>query len=283
MISVIIPANNEAAFIGPCLDSLLRSDVPDIAVPAKKPQVEIIVAANACTDDTVEVANSFQPGASARGWRLVVQDISEPGKLNALNRAEAICEGIIRVYVDADVTVDRRLLGQLHGVLDKPEPAYASGRPIILPGPTFFSRAYSRFWQSLPFMSENVPGCGLFAVNNAGRARWGDFPQIIADDFFVRLKFQPHERHSVPSHYYWPVVIGFTRLVRVRQRQNRGVDQIKAEHASLLENDDTRKLGWRGMLGLFWRDPVGFAAYTSVAVCVRLLPNRSGNAWVRGR
>ena len=51
MISVIIPANNEAGFIGPCLDALLAQDTTRAA--------EVIVAANGCTDDTVAIAQGY--------------------------------------------------------------------------------------------------------------------------------------------------------------------------------------------------------------------------------
>ncbi len=42
------------------------------------------------------------------------------------------------------------------------------------------SRAYARLWARVPFMARGVPGCGLFALNAAGRARWGDWPAIIS-------------------------------------------------------------------------------------------------------
>ncbi|MEL6478888.1 MAG: glycosyltransferase, partial [Pseudomonadota bacterium] len=73
MLSVIIPANNEAGYIEPCLDALLAQD------PAPPVPVEIIIAANACTDDTVAIARSYAARAEARGWRLEVLDIAEGG------------------------------------------------------------------------------------------------------------------------------------------------------------------------------------------------------------
>ena len=79
MLSVIIPARNEEGYIGACLDALLASQGPD--------GVEVIVAANGCTDATVAVAESRRPTARGRGWTLEVIDQKKGGKASALNSA----------------------------------------------------------------------------------------------------------------------------------------------------------------------------------------------------
>lgn len=273
MISVIIPAHDEAALIGPCLAALLASD--PVPVP-----VEVIVVANGCTDATAAVAGGFADAARGRGWGFAVLDLPGLGKPGALNAGDAAAAHPARVYLDADVTVAPGLLAALWQVLDRPQPAYASGR-VRITARAGLSRAYARLWSRVPFMAEGVPGCGLFAVNGPGRARWEDFPPIISDDTYVRLRFAPSERHLADAPYDWPIAEGATALVRVRRRQDAGVAEIARLYPDSLGNDDKRPLGLRGKLALAMGDPLGFLAYTGVALAVKLLPEPKG--WSRGR
>jgi glycosyltransferase involved in cell wall biosynthesis len=278
MLSVIIPANNEADWIGDSLRALLASRMPPEAPP-----VEIVVVANGCSDDTAGAARRHAAEVEARGWRLIVLDLADGGKLNALNAGDAAAAGDLRVYVDADVIVSPELLAELAAALDRPEPAYASGRPQMARAESWVSRAYTRVWRRVPFMTEGVPGGGVFAVNAAGRARWGAFPPIISDDTFVRLQFAPQERIGVPAGYRFPMPEGFARLVRVRRRQDAGVRQVAREFPALLRNDDQRRFGAGRALRIAVGDPCGFAVYCAVALAVRLDPGRDAGVWSRGR
>ena len=60
MLSVIIPASNEAGYIGACLTALFASGPLG---------AEVIVVANGCRDATAEVARGFADHATAAGWR----------------------------------------------------------------------------------------------------------------------------------------------------------------------------------------------------------------------
>ena len=119
-------------------------------------------------------------------------------------------------------------------------------------------------------------------MNAAGRLRWGAFPDIISDDTFVRLSFRSSERVGVDAAYTWPLVEGWSNLVRVRRRQNAGVDEIKARYPELLCNDDKPPFPLLEKAKLALRDPVGFAVYGGVALAVRFTPAKT-NAWSRGR
>ncbi len=263
MISVIIPAHDEAGYIAACLEALLAS---------RDVSLQVIVVANACRDATAEVA---------RGFGVSVIETPRPGKLNALNLGEAQATGSVLAYLDADVVVSPGLMARLAEVLAADQPLYASGTPVVV-ARSAFSRAYARFWARLPFVTEGVPGFGLFAVNRAGRARWQAFPEIISDDTFVRLSFAPEERIRVAESYRWPMIEGFTNLVRVRRRQDRGVTEIARLFPELLANDDIVKPGPAQMLALGLRDPPGFAAYGLVRLAVRT-PYARAEGWTRGR
>lgn len=274
-VSVILPASNESALIGGCLEALLASEVP-----ATRP-VEVVVVANGCVDDTAAIARSYEARFFNLGWHLQVIERAEGGKPGALNAGDAVARGVVRVYLDADVTVAPDLLQQLVDVLDVAAPRYASGQ-VEIEAETPLSQAYARIWRRVPFMRDVVPGCGLFAVNAAGRARWGDFPRIISDDIYVRLQFRPDERFGVSAPYRWPIAEGWRNLVKVRRRQNAGVDEISARYPDLVGNDDKPMFPMAQKLRLALGDPLGVLVYAGVALAVRLTRSRQQD-WSRGR
>src|ERR1700740_3471780 len=85
--SVVIPAYNEAEFLGSCLDSLRAQDFRD--------PYEIIVVDNNSTDATADAARS-------RGVTVVHEP--KPGVCSARQRGTAAARGEIVVSTDADTT-----------------------------------------------------------------------------------------------------------------------------------------------------------------------------------
>ncbi|MGY6704051.1 glycosyltransferase family 2 protein [Roseinatronobacter sp.] len=273
-VSVIIPASNEGQYIGPCLSALLASG------PVPRQLVEVLVVANGCHDDTVAVALRFTQAAAQRGWSLHVLDLPEGSKINALNTGDQHATGGLRIYLDADVTVSPDVLPELADALTSDQARYGAGTPRIPAPASWITAQYARFWQRLPFARSNAAGFGLFAVNAAGRARWGRFPDIISDDTFVRLQFAPRERVQVGAPYDWPMAEGLARLVRVRRRQDQGIAQLTALFPELMQNDDkTQADVW----ALLKADPVGFGVYAAVSGLVRLTRRRDSAGWARGR
>lgn len=271
--TIILPAHDEADYILPCLQGVLAQDHTG--------PVHLIVAANGCTDATAELARS-QAGAFAnRGWFLRVEELPQGGKIGALNHADGCAQPGIRLYLDADIRMSPRLLSGLVAILDTPQPRYAGGRLVVAPAQSAISRAYARFWQKLPFVAQGVTGAGLFAVNAAGRARWGAFPQIISDDTFARLQFEEAERFLVDEPYEWPLVEGFKPLVRVRRRQDQGVAEIARLYPELPARQGHVRPGRAELMRLATADPLGFAAYAAVALAVRM--GRNQQEWARGR
>lgn len=287
MLSILIPANNEAGYIGPCLESMLAQEGDGLDA------VEVIVAANACTDTTVTEARAYSDRFAARGWRLEVLDIIEGGKPNALDQADAVAwpmgtgpdKARVRLYLDADIRCDPEMLAQLVVALDRDDPAWASGRLVVAPAKSWVTRHYARLWSRLPFMTRaGATGAGLFAVNATGRARWEGYPRIIGDDTFVRLQFMPEERHDVAASYLWPMVEGFGALVRVRRRQDAGNREIAEKWPEMFEREGKLGVSPGEHLKLFLQTPVSYVVYVSVAIAVRLGHRKTGQqAWSRGR
>ncbi|WP_054008331.1 glycosyltransferase family 2 protein [Cypionkella psychrotolerans] len=270
-LSVIIPASNEAAYIGACLTALFASGPIN---------AECIVVANGCRDATAAVARGFTAQAEAAGWALTVLDLPQGGKPNALNAGDRIAKAAMRAYLDADVVVSPDLMAQLLAALDGDTPLYATGTAHIPRAKSAVTRAYARFWQRLPFAQSPAPGHGLFATNAAGRARWAEFPGIISDDTFVRLQFESDERVQFPATYEWPMIEGFAALTKVRRRQDAGVAEINRLYPGLLAREAKAPLTKARLLDLALRDPIGFTTYAAVSVAVRL---KRGKGWSRGR
>lgn len=273
-LSIIIPAHNEAEWIGACLTALLNSQ-------GQLPAAQILVVANACSDQTVAIANTqrVEPGC----WTLEVIETQKPGKLNALNLGDRHATGDIRVYLDADVQVSPKAIAQIASVLSGSGALYATATPKIARAASRTSRAYARFWSHLPFVGQGTPGFGLFAVNAEGRKRWEDWPDIIADDMFARLNFTPEERIKVAASYEWPLVEGMVNLIRVRRRQNAGVRELERLFPALMQNEDKPAVSVGQLLKMACHDPVGFAVYASVALGVRSPLFATQNTWARGR
>lgn len=275
MPSIIIPANNEAETIAACLEAIAVQTFPGPA--------EVIVSANGCLDDTVKIAESRRPLLSQSGYQLIILDRSEPSKIGALNAADAAASHSIRIYIDADVICSPELLKELVEVLTTSDARYASGQLTLAPANSWITRQFGRTWLHLPFVRSNVPGAGLFSVNGAGRARWAEFPDIIADDLYVRLHFSPAERIGVEARYFWPLAEGLRNLVRVRRRQDAGVIELSQKYPELLKNESKTPLRFQDHLRLFLARPVSYAVYVSVRLAVRLNTKTEPTAWARGR
>ncbi|MGG3642080.1 glycosyltransferase [Bacillus gobiensis] len=85
--SVIIPAHNEEEYIGKCLDSILE------AAKRCEGQVEIIVVLNRCTDQTEEIAKSYN---------CITIKNNDKNLSKIRNAGARIARGDILVTIDAD-------------------------------------------------------------------------------------------------------------------------------------------------------------------------------------
>jgi glycosyltransferase involved in cell wall biosynthesis len=187
--SVIIPAHDEEAVIGRLLARLIDGD-PD-------ERLELVVVANGCADATAAVAASVAP-------RVRVVEIPTASKPAALNAGDAAASAFPRAYVDADVRVEAHallavaeLMEQDSGVL-----AAAPSLAIDLSRASLAVRLHYRIWAHSDYRRESHIGSGVYVLSRAGRARFGAFPSIIADDRYVQQLFDPAERRTLPDHTF---------------------------------------------------------------------------------
>lgn len=281
MLTVIIPSYNEENYVASCLDAI----VAQTGLPENH-RIQVIVAANGCHDSTVERARQKAPALESAGFELVVCDIAQGNKMNALNEAEVLATYGIRAFLDADVIIGPRILAELADILADDAPRYASGTIRIPRSNSIISRAYAKVWANLPFVRDGVPGIGLYAMNAKGRARWAEFPAIYSDDRFVRLQFSPDERFKTEATYDWPLPEGFGNLVHVRHRWSEGNMELTEQYPDLIGNDSQRNKTRLNALSLF-RTPFSSAVFVLIYVVsnVRARRTKNGDAfiWRRGR
>jgi len=181
--SVVIPAHNEGAVIGRLLESLPKE--------IEGRTLEIIVSCNGCTDDTAAVA---------RGYGTKVVEIKTPSKIAALNAADEVATAFPRLYIDGDVVITAKAVADLIRSLS--EPGILSAAPpyrLELAGRPWSVRAYFAVWLRVMSMRVGYLGSGVYAVSKEGRGRFGQFPNVVADDTYVRNHFAMSERRIVPT------------------------------------------------------------------------------------
>lgn len=224
--SVIIPAHNEAAVIGRCLETLLR-DAPADALP------EIIVAANGCKDDTVVIARSIAPSAT-------VLDLPPGSKVIAMNAANRIATVAPRFFLDADVQCNYAALAATAEALRQPGVMAASpALDMDLSRSDVWVRAYYRVWLTQPYVTDRLVGSGLFGLSAQGLERIGEIPPTFADDTWVRTRFSYDERRNVaadsegkPVHFTVSPPRTLRDQIKIEARRRIGSEQVLALYPS---------------------------------------------------
>jgi glycosyltransferase involved in cell wall biosynthesis len=220
VISVIVPAHDEARVIERSLRALCGGAGPG--------ELEVLVVCNGSSDDTAERARTV-PGP--------IQVIESPvaSKTDALNRGDAAARGFPRLYVDADIVLPFRDLQEVTRVLETGEALAAAPRAEIdLGGASAAVRSFYRVWTSLPYFDASMIGAGVYGLSEAGRRRFDRFPEIIADDEFVRRQFAPSERRRVDACSF--TIVAPSRLsgvVAIKTRSRLGRLQLERNHPEL--------------------------------------------------
>ncbi|HTU31224.1 MAG TPA: glycosyltransferase [Solirubrobacteraceae bacterium] len=206
--SVVIPAHNEASVIRRCLDRLFTGIVPG--------EIEVIVVCNGCRDETAEVARSS-------GHPVQVLELRAASKSAALRAGDAVAQTFPRLYLDADVVLSGT---SVRRVAERLSAGAVAARPPVVYSSSASSAAVRRYFRArsrMPSLQRGLWGAGVYGVSAAGRARFGTFPDITADDLWIDLLFERAEVEIVDCE---PVVVAVphrTRdLAHVLRRAYRG-------------------------------------------------------------
>lgn len=227
MISIIIPAHNEANVIERCLRALTDGAAPG--------ELEVIVACNGCSDGTADLVRAF-------GEPVRVVETDEASKIAALNLGDQAARGFPRCYIDADVEVTLDAVRQVAGVIERGEAlAAAPAMRVDLSESSWLVRAYYHVWLSRPFHADGMLGGGFYAVGEEGRARFDAFPRIIADDEFVRSLFTVDER-ATPDDCTFTIRAPRTvfGLIKVKSRSRLGLYELRRRFPDMIANSKAK-------------------------------------------
>jgi len=271
MTSIIIPAYNEASVIKRGLTALLNEIGADD---------EVIVVCNGCHDNTADVARRVSDV-------IRVEVIEESSKTAALNHGDAIASTFPRIYMDADTWLKSGSIEKIKSTLLNTQcDAVSPEVEMCLKNSSWVVGAYYDIWLNLPYCQSGLIGAGVYALSEAGRGRFKQFPNIIADDGYVRSLFNDSERSiakgavsvvQAPSSLKW--------LLKIKIRSRKGGIELSRSHLTLKHSNSKTDYFSVFVSLLKGRYHWGkFAVYFMINVIARILANRelkdrSKNAW----
>lgn len=261
--SLVIPAHNEASVIERCLRTALSGAPEDGSV-------EVIVAANGCSDDTVRLAKSAAP-------HITVLDLPVGSKTNAINAANRIATQFPRIYLDADVECSYKSLLAMALVLTEPGVMTASPKIRLELGHcNAWMKAYYAAWLKQPFAKSGKGGAGCYGLSQSALDSIGEFPPIIGDDIWIHTRFPDDQKRLVESDAEGNEVFSIVRppktlwqQVKVEARRIEGNAEVKRDFPSPYV-DLARKGG--GLLGALQSGtgPFNLTVFLAAKVLVRI-------------
>lgn len=182
--SIIVPAHNEAA--------VLARTLAPLAAAAAAGRLEVIVVCNACTDNTADVAASFE------GVSVLISPI--PSKARALNLGDDHASHWPRIYLDADIVATEDALVTTAAALND---EVLAARPLArfdTSGASAIVAAYYRARARIPSFSTALWGAGVYGLSETGHRRLGRFPDLKGDDLWVDRLFSPEQKRVIATH-----------------------------------------------------------------------------------
>jgi glycosyltransferase involved in cell wall biosynthesis len=258
--SVVIPAHNEGAVIERCLHALFTGIAPG--------ELDVIVVCNGCSDDTAGRVRRLP-------YRVRLLELERADKPAALRAGDAVALVLPRLYLDADVVLPgesaRRVLARLAdgAIAARPPLCYDSSRssPIV--------RSYYRARSRLPAVLGGLWGAGVYGLSAAGRSRFDEFPDVVADDLWLDHQFAAHGIEIVGCA---PVVVMVPRrardLLAILRRANRGKDRASLPDGAGERTRTTTRATLADLRRLAASGPIAAldaATYAGFATAVRLV------------
>ena len=273
MISIIIPAHNEEAVIKSCLIELF----PGIEAN----EFEVIVVCNGCSDRTADVVRSISP-------MIDCVEVEKPSKTNALNVGDSHAHYYPRIYLDSDVRISYSDMKKMVEFLGHSQLLAVSPCMNMEMGHSSWAvRAFYEVWSRLPYCKAGLIGVGVYALSEEGRSRFHVFPDIIADDGYIRLLFGSDERGAVPGVYSTVVApANLVSLIKIKTRSRLGGYELKEKYPALFTNDDKDYSAAFSDMFSSWRSWPQVVVYVLVNIVTRVrakfVASRSGySVWER--
>jgi hypothetical protein len=185
-----------------------------------------------------------------RGVRVIETDVAS--KVHALNLGDQAAGGFPRFYVDADVVLPLEAVRRMAARLQEQRVLAVAPRfRMELGGCSWAVRAFYDINGRLPSSGEGIGGSGVYGLSEAGRRRFERFPELTADDGFIRLQFTPAERetlHECHSSVHAPKTL--RELITIKTRSHYGTMQLRQHMPELWRNVGGRNGPALGRLAL---------------------------------
>ena len=258
--SVVIPAFNESAVIGRCIECLFEQQEIE--------RIEVVVVPNGCDDDTAEIARGF-------GDRVTVIELDQGSKIMALNAGDAACTVFPRVYLDADIELSSDCLARCHDALKHGCMAVSPTAHFVTKNSGFIIRSFFQAWMRTPYHSDgHMVGTGFYAMSEEGRARFDRFPPIIDDDGFAYQLFTRAERRTLTDctfDVFAPRTL--KGLIAIQTRSRLGSLELAAKGYAPRE-EQREGTTPRSMLAHLWRHPISSSIYITIKMIIRIRARR---------
>jgi hypothetical protein len=256
VVSIVVPAHNEAAVIADNLRRLLAGTGPG--------EFDVIVVPNGCVDDTAEQARTVP------GPRVLETEIG--GKVNALRIGDAACRTFPRVYLDADVELSADSVRALVAACAGPGVLACAPVPRLdNDGVGWVARRVHLVHEQLIGPRRALAGAGVYVLTEAGHGRVFPMPDVISDDGWVHGSFAPHERVVVPEAVS---VVRPARTVRAHLNRRVRVRMGNRQLAELGRSAPEGRLGPKALIALVTErkvSPLEAGCYLSVLAADRIL------------
>jgi hypothetical protein len=142
-----------------------------------------------------------------------------------------------RFFVDADVVLPRQAVRRICDALDDDKLAAAPRAQFDLTGCSWPVRAFYNIDRRMPSADQGIGGSGVYALSETGRRRFDRFPQLTADDGFVRLLFRPDERvtlHDCHSTVFAARTLA--ELIVIKTRSHFGTAELRRLYPERWQN-----------------------------------------------
>lgn len=267
--SIVIPAHDEEAVIARTLRHL--SDI------VQQGLVDVVVVCNGCRDRTADVAREF-PGVRVR-------ELAQPSKTAALREGDRVAFAGPRLYLDADIEMTGRAAVATLRALSDDALAGRPPRRFECTGAHWSVRRWYAVRERLPSVAQPLWGSGCYGLSAEGRARFGAFPEVVADDLFIDSLFAADEVTIVatdPLVVHTPLRLADLVLILRRRYRTQEPDWLEAGSGPLSPGQ-RRQL--RDLRALLRREParIGDAGLYVTVIALARLRARFGPAsgWER--
>lgn len=261
-VAVVIPAHNEAAVVGRCLDRLLEGAPPGI---------QAVVVSNGSVDDTVLRAQESVPRYRNAGHDLRVETLPVAGKPGAVRHGVSTSSARPLVVLDADVELTGASLKLLARTLqDDSRPLAAVLRAdLVASRSTWLVRRWVAVFRELPYARNHMIGSGVVAVNALGAQLLEGLPDVLNDDAWIRQQFSAGQRapadvtFTVHAPRTLPALVSRRARVTIGNAEMRrlvGTDEAGTGLGDLVTLVRTRRVA-----------PSDVAAFVAVTLLVRVL------------